>query len=1112
MQKAANIFLIASLMLGLMAGKAGSTAPASPTESVAVIRQDCNGYGGPEQCYTSLAAWEADFGGIDFGAAQPGDLVAANLVAIARIEGAWSRADTTPLDLGGWRTDASHYIYIYTTPEARHKGTSGSGYWLQTSGDGPIYSSVAYFRVEGLEISGDTSDHLIYLNPNTAEGVGEIHFSHNLIHGNGVNTASGLMSYSLRGTLKAWNNVIYAVGEPGYTAGIQTGGGTAYLYNNTIAGITSGFAIRSGGVVVAKNNLTDAPGTDFYGSFYPGSDFNASGDDSAPGFHSRRKQTFTFINPSAGDYHLAASDAGARNYGLDLSHDPLIPILDDVDGVARAGGWDIGADEAASGADSVPPICFNGAPSGELPSSTTQVTLTLDTAETANCRYSTSEGVAYGDMPHPFDVTGGITHTQLISGLHDEHSYTYAIRCQDGAANPNPDDYLIQFSIDSADVTPPEISAVQVISITPYTAVATWTTDEPATSQVEFGLTGSYGQFTTIDTTLVTAHAVLLRGLDAKTPYHFRVRSIDVGDNEAVSGENDFTTAALGALFYVNAKHPQASDSNPGSQARPWLTIQHAADVAQPGDTILVEPGEYGRTVIKHGGAVGQYITFKGTTIPDMSLVDWDARFDPAHPVQTPGNPAVNAVTKGFDLAPPYPIETPIGYVRIENFEITAIYQEGGSLARSGRGGVRLANTEQVQVVGNFLHDLNPDPDGYDYIGVRGDSHRNLGAVIKDNTLYRVQGTGINIMGQNWLVEGNDLSHGLDVNTDTGAHVGGDSDAMRFFGSGHAIRNNYMHAYLVEEQYGNPHIDCFQSFSVYPDSQFAHNILIEGNTCDNFGQMLMIEDSSEKNGTGDAVHHITFRNNIFLHARAYAIQGGGADYFTFVNNLVAYSNYGGFGLSNNPYLTVANNIFYNNGSGSQINDNESKVGSVWDYNLHYPDFTWPPKQPEFDKHSLFGVEPRFRNAGAGDYSLRTDSPAVDRGVALTGFNYDKELVYRPQIAAWDIGPYEAVPQMELVGTAANMAIHLAWSVNVTLPVTSTWTIDYEGPPGNQVPPISEIPQPTRAYTLTNLTNYEWYTVTLQAIVNATPILTDRVRVMPTGNLVYLPLACKSVAC
>ncbi len=133
--------------------------------------------------------------------------------------------------------------------------------------------------------------------------------------------------------------MIYGVGEPGYTAGIQTGGGIAYLYNNTIVGITSGFAIRSGGVVVAKNNLTDAPGEDFYGSCYTGSDFNASSDDSAPGFHSRLNQAFAFVNPSAGDYHLATSDAGARNFGLDLSVDRSILLGDDIDGArAQAAG------------------------------------------------------------------------------------------------------------------------------------------------------------------------------------------------------------------------------------------------------------------------------------------------------------------------------------------------------------------------------------------------------------------------------------------------------------------------------------------------------------------------------------------------------------------------------------------------------------------------------------------------------------------------------------------------------------------------------------------------------------------------------------------------------
>jgi hypothetical protein len=901
--------------------------------------------------------------------------------------------------------------------------------------------------------------------------------------------------------LKIWNNIIYDVGTPGYTAGIQSETGTAYLYNNTIVNIISGFAIRADGKVIAKNNLTDAPVSDFYGSFYPGSDFNASADDTAPGFNSRRNQTFTFVDRAGRNLHLASFDGGARNYGLDLSSDPTVAFADDIDGNARSGGWDIGADET-TGLDTIPPIRLNGAPSGTLPSTTTQVTLSLSTDEAAICRYATSAGVPYSSMTNTFSMTGGLTHTRLVAGLHDGQTYTYNVKCQDTSSAANSDDYVISFYIHSADMVPPIISNVQVTQLSPYSANITWDTDEVATSQVQHGATSAYGKFTVLNASRAITHAVTLRGLDPATVYHFRVRSIDIGDNESISADAVFTTTALGSLHYVNQKHPQASDTNPGTEAQPWLTIQHAADVAHPGDTIIIYPGSYGRVAIRNGGTAGNYITYKGLNVPDRSLVKPNAVFDPHHPVQIPGNPSVNAVTQGFALVPAYGSGVTISYVRIENFEITRIGDA------SGRGGFQLQDTENVEIVRNFIHDLNPNPAGYDYIGIRGENHNNVNTLIKSNTLYRVQGTGINIVGRNWIVEGNEVSHSLDANTDTGIEVGGDSDSVRFFGSGHVIRNNYLHENLDTEQYGSPHIDCFQTFSVYPDSQFAYDILIEGNTCDNMGQMLMIEDSSEANGTGNKVHHITFRNNVFRRARAYAFNGSLADHFTFVNNVVAESYYGGFGLSKTPYLTVMNNIFYNNGSGSQINDNESKIGSVWDYNIHYPDFSWPPKQPEYDQHSLFGVEPGFLNSAAGDYGLQINSPAIDRGEALSEFNYDKIATPRPQIAAWDIGAYEALPEVELYGTPGNRAIHLTWQVNTPLPMTSTWRIDYNGQTGTVYLPITGIISSTRAYSLTGLTNYTWHTVTLSAMLDSTPFLSDTVRVMPTDRFVYLPLVAK----
>jgi hypothetical protein len=83
----------------------------------------------------------------------------------------------------------------------------------------------------------------------------------------------------------------------------------------------------------------------------------------------------------------------------------------------------------------------------------------------------------------------------------------------------------------------------------------------------------------------------------------------------------------------------------------------------------------------------------------------------------------------------------------------------------------------------------------------------------------------------------------------------------------------------------------------------------------------------------------------------------------------------------------------------------------------------------------------------------------------------------------------------------DQAVQLAWDMQGTLPDTMTWTITYEGPTGDQPSPIENISKPTRTYTLTGLTNYEWYTMTLTT-VPAT--LTETIRVMPTDQFIYLP--------
>ena len=94
------------------------------------------------------------------------------------------------------------------------------------------------------------------------------------------------------------------------------------------------------------------------------------------------------------------------------------------------------------------------------------------------------------------------------------------------------------------DTTPPVISAVGSSGITGTGATINWTTNEPSDTHVEYGTTTSYGLFTTLNASMVMAHAQTLSGLTASTLYHYRVHSKDAVGNAAVSADFTFTTLA----------------------------------------------------------------------------------------------------------------------------------------------------------------------------------------------------------------------------------------------------------------------------------------------------------------------------------------------------------------------------------------------------------------------------------------------------------------------------------------------------------------------------------------------------------------------------------------
>src|SRR4030095_2800899 len=82
-------------------------------------------------------------------------------------------------------------------------------------------------------------------------------------------------------------------------------------------------------------------------------------------------------------------------------------------------------------------------------------------------------------------------------------------------------------------------------------------------------------------------------------------------------------TLAASAQYFVS---PSGSDSNPGSQASPFLTIQKAADVMLAGDSCLIRGGIYRETVVPaNNGTSANPVLFKSYPGEKVYVVGTDS-------------------------------------------------------------------------------------------------------------------------------------------------------------------------------------------------------------------------------------------------------------------------------------------------------------------------------------------------------------------------------------------------------------------------------------------------------------------------------------------------------
>jgi hypothetical protein len=116
--------------------------------------------------------------------------------------------------------------------------------------------------------------------------------------------------------------------------------------------------------------------------------------------------------------------------------------------------------------------------------------------------------------------------------------------------------------------------------------------------------------------------------------------------------------------------------------------------------------------------------------------------------------------------------------------------------------------------------------------------------------------------------------------------------------------------------------------------------------------------------------------------------------FVVKNNLIVNSTVAGIRVASAyaPYFSSDYNGFY--GNRNDINWKGTSMSA-----LQFASATTN------ERHAIRG-NPLFVNAAAGDFHLSAGSPMIDKALAMTMFNTDKDGVLRPTGAGTDIGAYE----------------------------------------------------------------------------------------------------------
>jgi len=222
--------------------------------------------------------------------------------------------------------------------------------------------------------------------------------------------------------------------------------------------------------------------------------------------------------------------------------------------------------------------------------------LTAKTENSIRIHWTTSEyatsSVEYSeDDSYNLTASNGnsnIDHNFELTSLTKGTLYNFRLKSTDANGNATTSDSYSFTTLDNTDVTPPIITFDPEAGLSEKSETSiriSWTTNEAATSSLEYGSDLEYGSSVSNDN-LNTSHSFKLTGLTKGTLYNFRLKSTDAGNNLTTSDNYTFTTedhTDVTAPVITSVQAEQVADT---SALITWTTDEGADSLVDYGTAV----------------------------------------------------------------------------------------------------------------------------------------------------------------------------------------------------------------------------------------------------------------------------------------------------------------------------------------------------------------------------------------------------------------------------------------------------------------------------------------------------------------------------------------------